>query len=216
MDHHVAAAADGSTTSATVVITDDLAFYRVERSAALAYLSEDFEGEVVGWTTQTNGSASATTWELGTPTVVGPPAANSGTNLYGTDLDAAYEDFTLGEGNKGITLLSPVINLAGNTFVTLEFAYFLDLAADEQGGGRINILDEQGGSFMSIEPLLTDSNIAPEEVVSGEWAKIGPIRLPQNVTDAIKIMIEFEFEFLSAESAEANGGSLHIDDIVVK
>ena len=35
MDHHVAAAADGSTTSATVVITDDLAFYRVERSAAL-------------------------------------------------------------------------------------------------------------------------------------------------------------------------------------
>lgn len=196
------------------MITDGLAFYRVERSAAPAYLSEDFEGEVAGWTTQTNGSASATTWELGTPTVVGPPAANSGTNLYGTDLDAAYEDFTLREGNKGITLLSPVINLAGDTFVTLEFAYILDLAADEQGGGRINILDEQGGSFMSIEPLLTSSNIAPEEVVSGEWAKIGPIRFPQNVTDAIKIMIEFEF--LSAESAEANGGGLHIDDIVVK
>ena len=48
------------------------------------------------------------------------------------DLDAAYEDFTLGDGSKGITLSSPVIDLATDTFVTLEFAYFFLLRSHTQ------------------------------------------------------------------------------------
>ncbi len=202
-------AAEGERTSAAVPATEATAFYQVLRVPPPALLSEDFESGAEGWSVVTNGIASDTAWELGAPSAVGPPAANSGTNVYGTDLDAPYADNVLGEGAKGIGLRSPVIDLAGDTLVTLEFAYFLDLAADEPGGGRVNILDEQGGLLVSLLPLLVI-----DEAVEREWTTYGPQRLPQNVTDAGKIIVEFEF--LSADSAEPNGGGLYIDDVVVK
>ena len=88
-----------------------------------------------------------------------------------------------------------------------DFSFSLD--ADEEGGGRINILDEQGELLTSLMPFLVLG-----EVTEREWANYGPQRLPQNVTDAGKIIVEFEF--ISTESAEAKGGGLYIDDVIVK
>lgn len=162
-----------------------------------------------GWSVVLNGIDRVTTWELGVPSGVGPLAANSGVNVYGTDLDARYVEDILNASAKGIGLRSPLIDLAGDTLVTLQFAFFLELAADELGGGRVNILDEQGEILGSLNPLLIK-----DEVPEGAWTTFGPVRLPQLATDAGKIIVEFEF--LSSESAEESGAGLYIDVVVVK
>ena len=202
------AAGEGDTTSATVPATDPTAYYQVLRVPPPAILSEDFENDVLGWSVVSNGIVSETTWELGAPSQVGPPAANSGTQVYATDLDGPYAGGILGE-SKGIALRSPVIDLAGDTFVTLEFAYYLDLSPEEEGGGRVNILNEQGKLIEALEPLLI-VNLVPER----EWTKFGPERLSQAITDAGKIIVEFEF--LSTVGGGENAGGLYIDDLVVK
>ncbi|MEM7385340.1 MAG: LamG-like jellyroll fold domain-containing protein [Verrucomicrobiota bacterium] len=202
---------EGEVTSAMVGLDTAAAnaFFQVLRVPAPATLSEDFEGAAEGWTTVDNGIVSETMWELGTPSEIGPAEANSGSRVFGTDLDAPYLPNVLGEGAKGIALRSPIIDLAGDTLVTLEFAYYLDLAPDEPGGGRINVLDAEGNLIEALEPLLII-----DEVPEREWATFGPLRLSQAITDAGEIVVEFEF--ISAESGGEPGGGLYIDDVVVK
>ena len=57
-------------------------------TAAAAYdYMEDFEISGGGWTVT---AAADTTWQWGTPTLVGPPAAHSGSKLWGTNISGKY------------------------------------------------------------------------------------------------------------------------------
>ncbi|NIP93061.1 MAG: hypothetical protein GWO24_06225, partial [Akkermansiaceae bacterium] len=53
-------------------------------------LGDDFESGIGDWTTGSDGAGDDTAWELGPPLAVGPVAANSGDNCFGTNLDDDY------------------------------------------------------------------------------------------------------------------------------
>ncbi len=204
------AAAEGAITAALVETAGaPETYFQVKRVPPPATFSDDFEGGDEGWTVVSNGIESETTWERGTPTAVGPAEANSGVNVYGTDLDAAYAETLLGENNAGIALRTPVIDLAGDTSVKLSFSYYLDLAADEQGGGRINLRDEDGVLIETLSTLLIVDDAIPMQA----WTLFGPETLSPAVVEKGKIIVEFEF--LSIDSAGVNGGGLYIDDVIV-
>ena len=82
-----------------------MAFYRVAEYQPPPIFEEDFESGLNGWTTTDDGE-SGTVWELGKPTN-GPSEAHSGTNVFGTGLNADYDDDTI------VSLISPLIDLTG-------------------------------------------------------------------------------------------------------
>lgn len=81
-------------------------------------LEDDMEGPANRWSSLGNESE----WERGAPTV-GPPAAISGTQVMGTDLDDLYNF------NADSILRSPPLDLTGLSSATLRFWHFYDIFA---------------------------------------------------------------------------------------
>lgn len=174
-------------------------YYRVREDVPPPLFVEDFESGAPDWTVGIieTFSETGTTWELGTPDNNGPAAAFSGTAVYGTDLDANYEDGT------GIYLRSPVIDLTGAGRTRLEFQYFM--AAGDEEGGRLNVLEANGTAILPGLKLY----IGPGGN-TGDWTSES-IRLPDLDRPVI-----FEFELLSgADDDPINRAGWFIDDLVV-
>lgn len=183
------------------IATDLQRYYRVREQAPPKLFEEGFEEGAEGWTVGVVAgfSATGTAWELGAPNNNGPAAAFAGKNVYGTDLDANYEDAT------GIYLRSPVIDLTGAGRAKLTFQHFL--AASDGEGGRLNILEADGAP--TPEGAGLKLYIGPEGN-TGDWAQES-IRL----ADFDRPII-LEFEILSAvDDDPINRAGWFIDDIVV-
>ena len=107
----------------------------------VAILSDDFESGIGDWTIGSDGDAG-TAWEIGEPTV-GPPAANSGLNCWGTNLGAEYAI------NANVWLRSPAIDLTNAGGATLNLAQFVDV---EEGFdfGTISVLDAADDSVLAV------------------------------------------------------------------
>ncbi|WNB91295.1 S8 family serine peptidase [Bacillus sp. NEB1478] len=76
---------------------------------------EDFEGDATGWSSY----GANNSWEKGMPTS-GPGAANSGTNVYATNLDGNYDN------KANMTLVMPPVDLPeGDSY--LQFKQWHDL-----------------------------------------------------------------------------------------
>jgi bacillopeptidase F len=183
------------------IATDLLRYYRVREQAPPKLFEEGFEDGAEGWTVGVVPGFSATgiAWELGAPSNNGPEAAFAGENVYGTDLDANYEDGT------GIFLRSPVIDLTGAGRAKLTFQHFL--AAAEGDGGRLNILESDG--TLTPEGAGLKLYQAPDGNTGG-WAQES-IRLPE-----FDRPIVLEFEVLSqVDDDPINRAGWFIDEIVV-
>lgn len=121
------------------------------RAAALA--DDDFESGVGGWTHQAFDSTDE--WELGPPVpgvTGGPPAAFSGTNVWGTDLDGLYER------DGDMRLVSPPIDLSGRQSASLRFKHWVDLYTS----GSPNGLDDGAFIEVSLDDGQTWSYIEPD------------------------------------------------------
>ncbi|NIP97797.1 MAG: hypothetical protein GWO24_31945, partial [Akkermansiaceae bacterium] len=99
----------------------------------VSVFSDDFESGQGGWTTGSDGAAG-TAWDLGSPAAVGPSAAHSPANCFGTNLAADYEI------DAEVWLRSPEIDLTEAAAATLQYAQFRDI---EEGFdlGRVAVLD---------------------------------------------------------------------------
>ena len=180
------------------VAADTRRFYRIREDLPPPLFAEDFESGAPGWTVGTISefSETGTRWEVGAPSN-GPGAAFSGENVYGTDLDANYEDGT------GIFLRTPVIDLTGAGRAKLIFWHAM--SAVEGEGGRLNLLEADG------TPILTGLKlyVAPE-ANRDTWTQES-IRLPDLDRPAI-----IEFELLAGDDDDlGNRPGWFIDDVVV-
>lgn len=179
----------------------DHRYYRVVFEPPPALLSEDFESGAAGWTVEKPGT-SPTTWELGIPTN-GPGEAHSGENVYGTDLDADYEL------NTETLLISPVIDLTGETSATLVFWHFLDVEGPIDGTlfdfGEVNILGADNSRL--VESVYKAGG------TTAAWRRI-EVALPEEVMGQ---QIRLEFRMVGDDfQPDGPQSGWFIDDVVVQ
>lgn len=160
--------------------------------------SDDFESGVGNWVVTT--SNATTNWELGTPTVVGPPAANSGVNAFGTNISANYTD------NSIVRLTSELIDLTSATQATLSFAHYID--ADPNGAANPPF-DTASVSILSAADELLATLTVLGSTISTDWTNIS-IALPGT---ALGSMVKLEFEFNSDN--QVNGPGWYVDDVAI-
>ncbi|MEM7386906.1 MAG: PA14 domain-containing protein [Verrucomicrobiota bacterium] len=147
-------------------------YYRVGLLPPPPLFVADFENGADGWTVET--AAGDTSWELGTPDAGGLNTAASGTQAWGTDLDADYS------AGAVTSLRSPVIDLADAARPELSFNYFIDATAGVEGG-QLRFLAEDGNPIFTREEIFTGT--------SEGWTPFA-ITLPREIRGR-KIVIEF-------------------------
>ena len=194
----------GVTTASVPIAADDSELY-VRVGFGKIY-AEDFESGATGWTTGTLeapfADSGTTQWSLGTPSGVGPSAAHSGENVYGTNLDSNYGTFT------NITLTSPVIDLTSVERGTLRFWQFTE--ASDQEGGQLRVLNEAGDS------ILAESEIY--NVGEGDWAEvaISLLNFGDTQNSVVGQKVRLEFRFLSDDLDGDDGAGWYIDDLTIE
>jgi len=109
-------------------------------------MSDDFEEgfDVQGWTH----SGLKDEWEVGVPSF-GPTSAHTPINCAGTDLDSSYEIQT------DSYLISPMLNLSGQSSATLSFWNWIDI--DEGDSIEIEATPDGGAYWIDLTTPITDS-----------------------------------------------------------
>lgn len=164
-------------------------------------LSENFDGVTapsfpVGWTSGAGLlDAGNTAWELGTPSSVGPSAANSPDNCVGTNLADNYGI------NTNIWLRTPVIDLSGGSEATLLFKEFKELEASGT--------DLDFGTIRILAALdLTELAVLEVEVegVSLGWEDYAMVLPPAAFDEPIMIEFQLRTDAANLASGVENGG----------
>ncbi|MEM7383577.1 MAG: hypothetical protein AAF514_01410, partial [Verrucomicrobiota bacterium] len=145
-------------------------------------------------------NGSSFNWELGMPSVVGPPAAASGEQVFGIGLSSDYENLS------NLILRSPVIDLTNVERAKMTIQQFLDTSDTE--GGQVNVLDENGEVLYQGDSLtgLTDG---------WEEFSLNLTKLP-NGEAGVGRKIRLEFRFLSDDVGGDNGAGWYIDDLQIQ
>ncbi len=202
---------------------DPRRFYLVEESVVpeTAVLSENFDGVVTGWDSGYDPSdflPHDTTWELGSPSNVGPSAAFSGANCYGTNISDNYGTSSL------IYLRTPSIDLTTKCSATLSFKEFkkIENSTGDQDFGAIRILRASDDALLATVVGNRNSSGALVGGVEGnsvDWESFSK-RLPV-IAFSTPIKIEFLMSTDSfdetTDPAYAGGGfaGWYIDDVVL-
>jgi photosystem II stability/assembly factor-like uncharacterized protein len=166
--------------------------------------SEDFDDSTApafpaGWTTGANSppDAGSTAWELGTPSSVGPSAANSPANCIGTNIDADYG------ADTDVWVRTPAIDLTNNSEATLSFNEFKDI---EVSGADLDF-----GTIRVLAALdLAELAVLEAEVdgASVGWESYA-IALP-NAAFNEPIVIEFRLQTDATDLVGVENGSFEI------
>jgi len=168
----------------------------------------DFENGRGDWTTGGNtGSDPFTNWDFGTPTLVGPLAAFSGTNCFGTNLAADYSNDVGTGGTAPLFLRSPLIDLTNAGGATLIFAQWVDI----EGGfdsGQVAVLDADDAD---AELAIVAAGIGGNDPT--DWEQFS-VALP---AAALGKNVRFEFRFNSDDFTEPGSeqAGWYIDDVNV-
>lgn len=173
-------------------------YFRVRPLVPPPVLMDDFESGQGAWTVGVEDATGNTNWELGAPSgaVPGAPAAaNSGTNCFGTNLAAAYDE------DAEIWLRSPELDLTGAAGATLSFFHYRDI---EEGfdSGAVRVLDASDNSELGVVGDVIDGS-------SDGWEQFAR-SLP---AAALGKAVVLEFRFLSDEINNLAGW--YIDDVKV-
>ena len=185
------------TNTVTFPLTDDpVRFFVLETFPAppVSIFGQDFEGGQEGWTVGSDG-ADGTAWEFGSPSAVGPPAAHSGDNCFGTNLSGDYGM------DADIWLRSPEIDLTTAGGATLIHWEFKDI---EEGfdAGSIRVYDAADDSELAV---LDDSI----DGVSDGWEEASYTLPPE----ALGKTVYFCFRFTSDDLQ--NFAGWYIDNVEV-
>ncbi len=155
---------------------------------------DDFESGLGGWTIGSD-AGPGTAWELGEPSNVGPAAAVSPANCFGTNLSSGYAV------DASIWLRSPPIDLSTAGGATLSFSQFFDI---EEGfdWGQVAVLDAADESEIALLGARVDG-------ASSDW-EVARHRFPASALGR-EVVIEFR---LSTDDVE-NLAGWYIDDVEV-
>lgn len=173
-------------------------YFRVRHLVPPPVLMDDFESGQGAWTVGVEDATGNTNWEFGAPSgaVPGAPAAaNSGTNCFGTNLAAAYDE------DAEIWLRSPELDLTGAAGATLSFFHYRDI---EEGfdSGAVRVLDASDNSELGVVGDVIDGS-------SDGWEQFARSLPPAALGKAVVL----EFRFLSDEINNLAGW--YIDDVKV-
>lgn len=191
-------------------------FVRAQIPLPVTVFSEDFD-EVAApnlptdWTTDANTPDTGTTqWQLGAPSAVGPPAANSPGNCVGTNLAANYGL------SSDIWLRTPPIDLSTASGATLTLQHWVDIdpfgsAAGPEDRGRVRVLD---ASALPAVSVLETLGVPVTGLNPAGWVKFSA-----NLTAAsLGKSVVLEFVFVSDDD-DAEGDYVssgwYIDDVMV-
>jgi hypothetical protein len=203
---------------------DPRRFYLVEESVVpeTTVLSENFDGADPGWTNVYDSfdGAQETTWQIGTPSIVGPAAAYSGPKCYGTNIAGNYGL------NSKVYLRTPSIDLTTKCSATLSFKEFKKIETGvvfpDLDYGAIRILRASDDALLATLVGKRSSGGALEGGVEGnsvDWESFSK-RLPV-IAFSTPIKIEFLMNTDSFDEpldpAYASGGfaGWYIDDVVL-
>ncbi len=154
-----------------------------------------------GWTARDSGNGTA--WQVGVPTGENsPPAAASGQNSAGTNINGNYRD------GADVTLTSPEIVIPPGTGALLSFSQFIDtdLAATDPDLGSVRILDVD-----NQDAPITGLEISS---IEGDGAGWSDQSLPLPAGDVAGKTIKVEFRFTSNADGSVWGG-FYLDDVSV-
>jgi hypothetical protein len=194
-DGHADIAATPTENTLTIPMpADSERFFVIEEFNAppVELLNEDFEGGANGWTWGSD-LDPGTDWQLGLPTN-GPAAAHSGSNCYGTNLDADYAS------DADIWLRSPEIDLTTAGGATLKFWHWYDT---EQ------IIDL---CTLSVVDSVTNNPIAvldTYDFFNADWEEVTKV-LP---AAALGSKVKIEFRLTSDDAVFWPGW--FVDDVLV-
>lgn len=178
--------------------TESERFFVVEEfpPPPVVVFAEDFEDGQGSWTTGSDGDAG-TEWQLGEPSVIGPLAANSPTNAFGTNIDAAYTTGT------NTWLRSPPIDLTNASGATLNYFRFIDIEPDFDSG-TVSVLDAADNSELATIETGIDG-------LSADWEAVR--RSIPEVALGKSVIIEFRLETDDFDVVDYAG--FYVDDIEV-
>jgi hypothetical protein len=178
---------------------DPQTFYVIEQHSLPPVFFDDFETDL-GWTTGSEGAAG-TMWERGTPTAVGPLAASSPVNCYGTNLASLYDY------DANVWLRSPAIDLTDPalTGASLRFFQFRDLEAGFDFGSLL-VLNASDNSPLGAAVL---SNLDGSSI---DWEEVTATLPPEALGNSI--LLEFRFTSDPDTNFE-NLAGWYIDDVEV-
>ncbi|HYF77690.1 MAG TPA: S8 family serine peptidase, partial [Symbiobacteriaceae bacterium] len=118
-------------------------------SQSTVAFEDDMESGVNGWTH----SGSGDPWQLGAPTS-GPGSANSGANVWATNLAGDYGAST------NASLVSPPIDLSGMANVALRFAHWYALERNFDFA-RVEVSADSGASWTALASYTSPSGGTP-------------------------------------------------------
>ena len=163
----------------------------------------DFDNGPGGWTAG-NAGATGTVWGHGTPANVGPPAANSGANCWGTVIDAIYPN-TPGGTLDEVILRSPEIDLTLAGGATLKFHHWADFEGPPFDWGTIRVLDAADDAELAVLEAEILNQVVPE------WGEVKLTFPPAALGKVIKL----EFGFTSDDVDSGPQAGWYLDDVVV-
>lgn len=169
----------------------DAAFFQMVSVPPPPLFFDDFETGASGWTH----GGDYDSWELGTPTA-GPTAAVSGTNVYGTNLDGNFPEFT------NDYLRTPTIDLTDAVKATLSFSHWLACDTDQYFHRAV---------VSALDPADM-SEIIELGVYSGQTAGWQEMRIPLG-SEVLGRNIILQFRLTTDDFNLAEGW--YIDDVLV-
>jgi hypothetical protein len=166
-------------------------------------VSYDFDNGPGDWVAGAVGAAG-TVWEHGTPANVGPPAAHSGVQCWGTVIDAIYPNAPDGTWDE-VILRSPEIDLTLAGGATLKFHHWADFEGPPFDWGTIRVLDAANDAELVVLEAEILSQFVPE------WKEVKLTFPPAALGKVIKL----EFSFTSDDVDSGPQAGWYFDDVVV-
>nr|WP_275984164.1 immunoglobulin-like domain-containing protein [Paenibacillus hamazuiensis] len=179
---------------------------------------EDFENaDKGGFTASSSAEGGPVSWEWGTPTF-GPASAQSGTNLWGTNLSGRYSS------NENSYLISPPIDTRATNVKKLKL-YLWKWEATESGYdySRIEVSNDDGKSWAKIYEHTGGEYSQDESVGEGEGGLLAPpasgMKLPwtrfEYDLDPSYAVEKFRIRFnLQSDSSVVDAG-FYVDNIKI-
>lgn len=158
--------------------------------------SDNFDAAATGWTTGVD-QGTQTAWELGTPTNVGPLAASSPPNCYGTNIHSVYGL------DADVWLRSPAIDLTAFTTGSVQFKQFKDIEAGYDFGS-VRILAADDGAVLGVLQTTVDGTTSDWE----DYSKALP-------SAAFTEPIQIEFRLQTDDYDNVPYAGWYLDDFVI-
>lgn len=168
--------------------------------------STDFEGPCPnGWTLSGD-------WECGPPSVVGPPAAFSGTQCIATQIAGNYHD---NDTWATTTATSPSIDLTMAPAPKLTFRMWMDSEGAAYDGANLRISTDNGVSYSILNTVVPAYPLVinGEAAWGGHQAALGWQLVQADLSAYAGQIILLRFAFRSDTSSAFPG--IYIDDVLV-